>query len=344
MRRPRCTRTKARLVKCEAKIKAYENGRLQKMQEQAGIKVEMNGEAPTGILSGKTKARNAKTRLEAVNYQGKQHTGAKEALKATSEFYLDLFTAKAGPGGLPVDFKLERSFPSEDATALRAPWEEEEIKWALAEMATGSAKKASRCGHYGAGKLTYLGYADDTTFLLKGRMQLGMAEKLLRDFEQMSGLEANCDKTVVMPLGRQRDEPPLPVSPFKWTAGDEPERLLGVWITSGGDAKPSWKKALRRMETELKKREEKYLTTTARVAVINAYVMPIAPFQAQVYPPPDTIWEELRRLCHAFVSGGRASVGPGFILWSAELMQMRSDGGLGVINLRNRLDARQAGS
>ncbi|CAI5458357.1 unnamed protein product [Closterium sp. Yama58-4] len=170
----------------------------------------------------------------------------------------------------------------------------------------------------GAGKLTYLGYADDTTFLLKGRAQLDAAGELLRDFEQMSRLAANCDKTVVMPLGKQRDEQPPAASPFKWAARDEPERLLGVWITSSGDAKPSWRKALRRMETELKKWEEKYLTTTARVAVINAYVMPIALFQAQV-----------------------ASAGPGFILWSAELMQMRrSDGGLGVINIRNRLDAK----
>ncbi|CAI5536832.1 unnamed protein product [Closterium sp. Naga37s-1] len=135
----------------------------------------------------------------------------------------------------------------------------------------------------GAGKLTYLGYADDTTFLLKGRAQLDMAEKLLCDFARVSGLAANCDKTVVMPLGRQRDEQPPPVSLLKWAARDEREG---------------------------------------------------------VPPPPDAIWEELRRLCHAFVSGGRASAGPRFILWSAELMQMRrSDGGLGLINLRNRLDA-----
>ncbi|CAI7843812.1 unnamed protein product [Closterium sp. NIES-53] len=169
----------------------------------------------------------------------------------------------------------------------------------------------------GAGKLTYLGYADDITFFLEGGR---------------SWTWRRCCS--------QRDETSPVATPFKWAAPDEPERLLGVWITSGGDARPSWRRAVSRMEAELKKWEEKYLTTTAKVAVINAYGMPIALFQAQAYPPPDTIWEELCRHCHAFVSGGRASAGPGFILWSAELMQMRrGEGGLGVINLRNRPDA-----
>ncbi|CAI5995141.1 unnamed protein product [Closterium sp. NIES-65] len=191
-----------------------------------------------------------------------------------------------------------------------------------------------------AGRLTYLGYADDTTLLLNGRSQLGDAELLLKEFEKMSGLAVNWDKSVVLPLGRQRDIPPPADGAFKWASRDDPERLLGVWITPGGDAKPSRKRALSRMEAKLKKWEAKFLTTTARVTVVNAYVMPIALFQAQIYPPPDTIWEELRRLCHAFVSGGRANSESGFILWNGDLMQLeREEGGLGVINLKDRLDA-----
>ncbi|CAI5477353.1 unnamed protein product [Closterium sp. Yama58-4] len=82
----------------------------------------------------------------------------------------------------------------------------------------------------GAGKLTYLGYADDSTLLLKDRSQLNDAEKLLRDFECQSGLAVNWDKSVVLPLGRQRDLPPRDGS-FKWASRDDPERLLGVCVT-----------------------------------------------------------------------------------------------------------------
>ncbi|CAI5953975.1 unnamed protein product [Closterium sp. NIES-65] len=192
----------------------------------------------------------------------------------------------------------------------------------------------------GAGKLTYVGYADDTTLLLKGRSQLVDAKLLPKEFEQRLGLVVNLDKSVVLPLGSQSDVPPPMAGSFKWASRDDPEHLLGVWITQGGEAKPSWKRALKIMEAGLKKWEAKFLTSTARVTVVNAYIMPIVLFQVQIYPPPGTIWEELRRLCHAFVSGGRASLKAGFILWSKELMQpKREERGLGAL-----LKARGMGS
>ncbi|CAI5963817.1 unnamed protein product [Closterium sp. NIES-65] len=89
----------------------------------------------------------------------------------------------------------------------------------------------------GAGKLTYLGYANDTTLLLNGRSQLGEAELLLKEFEQVSGLAVNWDKSVVLPLGSQRDIPPPADGAFKWASRNDPERLLGVWITPGGGRK-----------------------------------------------------------------------------------------------------------
>ncbi|CAI5468772.1 unnamed protein product [Closterium sp. Yama58-4] len=521
MCKPRCPRAKARLARCEAKLKAYVEGRRRKLQEQAGIKMEMNGEAPTGYLSSRVKARKAKTRLADVLYQGSRYEGAKEALAAASAFYTKLFAAGADTqlewsvdkrlsledvagsvrpgkrrrssvrwrrwhrmmqflkefewtGALPKEFstavtvllhkkgakddlqnyrpitllstvykliakvlanrirnKLEsvvstgqfgflpgRSIAgavavAEDvidaANAGQEDWlmllvdfrkafdsvargylfdvlrkmgfPETYVKW-VEGLHQGAATRICNDGWLGeevpvltgvrqgcplapylflcavepfcqearrrwlgisvkdAGRMTYLGYADDTTLLLNGRSQLGDAELLLKEFEKMSGLAVNWDKSVVLPLGRQRGILPPADGAFKWASRDDPERLLGVWITPGGDAKPSWKKALSRMEAELKKWEAKFLTTMARVTVVNAYIMPIALFQAQIYPPPDTIWEELRRLCHAFVSGGRASSEPGFILWNGDLMQLgREEGGLGVINLKDRLDA-----
>ncbi|CAI5478739.1 unnamed protein product [Closterium sp. Yama58-4] len=368
----------------------------------------------------RVKARKAKTRLADVLYQGSRYEGAKEALRAASDFYTKLFAAGADT---QLDWSVDKCLSLEDVAALSAPWEEAEVKRALTEMALGKTpgrdglpkelwesqwellgkqmmlESVVSTGQFGflpgrsiagavavaadlidvanagqedwlmllidfrkafdsvargylfdvlrkmgfpetyvkwveglhqgaatriwndgwlgdevpvltgearrrwlginvkeAGKLTYLGYADDTTLLLGGRSQLGNAELQLKEFEQMSRLAVNWDKSVVLPLGRQRDIPPPADGAFKWASRDDPERLLGVWIKPGGDA--------------------------------------------QVYPPPDTIWEELRRLCHAFVSGGRASLEPCFILWNRDLMQLkREEGGLGVINLKDRLDA-----
>ncbi|CAI5535884.1 unnamed protein product [Closterium sp. Naga37s-1] len=475
MSRPRCSRAKARLAKCEAKLKAYVEGRRRKMQEQAGIKVEMNGEAPTGFLSSRIKARKAKMRLVDIFHQGLRYEAAKEAPKAASDFYTKLFAAGADS---QLNWPVDKRLSPEDAVELSAPWEEAEVKRALAEMAPGKTpgrdglpkelwesqwdllggqmmrflkefertgllskefstavtvllhKKGAKddlqnyrlitllstvykliakilanrikkklesvvsAGQFGflpgrgiagavaiaadvidaadtrkedwlmllvdfrkafdlvargylfevlrkmgfpevyvkwveglhqgaatricndgwlkeevpvqtgvrqgcplapylflcavepfyqeakrrwlginvkgAGKLTYLGYADDTTLLLNGRSQLGDAELLLKEFEQVSGLAVSWDKSVVLPLGSQRDIPPPVDCSFKWASRDDAERLLGVWITPGGGT------------------------------------------QSQ----------------------------PGFILWNGDLMQLGGEeGGLGVINLKDWLDA-----
>ncbi|CAI5993488.1 unnamed protein product [Closterium sp. NIES-64] len=123
----------------EAKLKAYEDGRRQKLQEQAGVKVEMNGEAPTGFMTAKIKARKARTRLVEVNYNGIRHEGAKEALMAASSFYTQLFAARKGPANSQLDWELDTRPPPppEDAEELCAPWEEAEVKRALEEMARG---------------------------------------------------------------------------------------------------------------------------------------------------------------------------------------------------------------
>ncbi|CAI5962053.1 unnamed protein product [Closterium sp. NIES-64] len=336
---------------------------------------------PRAFFSAKIKARKARTRLVEVNYQGARHEGAKESLKAASEFTRDclrLARMRIWTGRWTgashrmtfetsqkshLDWSVDRSFSPDDAEALSAPWQEAEVKRAPAEMAPGKTpgrdglpkelweslwdllggqmmqflkefertgslssefstvvtmllhKKGAKddlqnyrpitllstvykliakvlanrvkgklervvsAGQFGflpgrsiagavsaaadvidaanAGqedwlmllvdfrkafdsvargymfdvlrkmgfpeayvtwveglhKLTYLGYADDTTLLLRDRSQLGEAEILLKDFELRSGLVVNWDKSVVLPLGRQRDEPPPATGP-----------------------------------------------------------------------------------------------------------------------------------
>ncbi|CAI5464616.1 unnamed protein product [Closterium sp. Yama58-4] len=54
-------------------------------------------------------------------------------------------------------------------------------------------KKLGICEDHGD-RLAYLGYADDTTLVLKGKQQIGRAEALLEEFEARSGLRVNQDK------------------------------------------------------------------------------------------------------------------------------------------------------
>ncbi|CAI5481842.1 unnamed protein product [Closterium sp. Yama58-4] len=140
MNEPWCSRAKARLAKCEAKLIVI-------------------------------KTRKARTRLVEIEYQGVRHGGAKEALKAASDFYTRLFAAGVDS---PLDRLVDRRFSPEEAEALCAPWEEAEVKRALAEMAPGKTP-----GRDGLPKELWESQWD----LLGGQMM-----QFLKEFERMGSL------------------------------------------------------------------------------------------------------------------------------------------------------------
>ncbi|CAI5472702.1 unnamed protein product [Closterium sp. Yama58-4] len=140
------------------------------------------------------------------------------------------------------------------------------------------------------GSLDYIGYADDTTLVLKGKEQVVVAEKLLGEFAEISGLKVNRDKTTLMPLGKNLRRLQPITSSFKWAEKNASERLLGIWITSGGSPGPAWDKAFEKVSAVLSCWETKHLKTSAWVTIINSYAMPILLFQAQIYAPPYEVW------------------------------------------------------
>ncbi|CAI5479067.1 unnamed protein product [Closterium sp. Yama58-4] len=182
-------------------------------------------------------------------------------------------------------------------------------------------------------RLAYLGYADDTTLVLKGKQQIGRAEALLEVFEARSGLRVNKDTSAILPLGKNLEKGKDKESAFTWVEPKEAERLMGVWVSPSGSAEVTWERALARAAEELVKWRSQQLTTTARVAVVNAYVCPVLAFQGQVYPPSEKIWNRIMKLLVNFISGNRGSEEHHFSLWSRELIfRPRKDGGLGVLD------------
>ncbi|CAI5999139.1 unnamed protein product [Closterium sp. NIES-65] len=191
-----------------------------------------------------------------------------------------------------------------------------------------------------ATELSYVGYADDTTLILKREEQLREAEAVLEQFGAMSSMRTNKDKSVVMPLGRNKWKSGAEGVNFKWAADGVPERMLGIWITPNGDAWPSWGKAWEKGKTELVKWESQHLLTAARVIAINAYIMPIFIFQGQVYPPPEELWKHIKKTCDNYVSSREATADKYFVLWSGELARLpNKEGGLGLIDPKARIDS-----
>ncbi|CAI5973081.1 unnamed protein product [Closterium sp. NIES-65] len=143
-------------------------------------------------------------------------------------------------------------------------------------------QELSKCklgiGRRDTGKLTFLGYTDNTSLLLRGAEQVSVAAGVLDDFGKKSGLKVNHDKTVLFPLGRNRGKPPPTDLQYKWADKGEPERLLGVWITPNRDPLPSWEKTLDKARKELAKWEVEWerLAFNRRIPFRGA-----SPFQNQ---------------------------------------------------------------
>ncbi|CAI5476424.1 unnamed protein product [Closterium sp. Yama58-4] len=69
---------------------------------------------------------------------------------------------------------------------------------ALEPLCCKIKEKGLRVSAEGAEVLSYVGYADDTTLILKGVEQLKEAEMILEQFGELSGLKTNKDKSVKM--------------------------------------------------------------------------------------------------------------------------------------------------
>ncbi|CAI5481364.1 unnamed protein product [Closterium sp. Yama58-4] len=192
----------------------------------------------------------------------------------------------------------------------------------------------------GGEAVSYVGYADDTSLILNGEAQLQAAAGALDWFGELSGLHINRDKSIIMPLGRNKGRTTLPGVTFKWAETGVPERLLGVWVSPDGEAGPSWEKAWEKGKKELAKWESHHLLTAARVTIINNYIMPILLFQAQIHPPPEELWEKMRKTCDNYVSKGEAMAEKIFVLWSGELARLpKKEGGLGLVDPKERIDS-----
>ncbi|CAI5463223.1 unnamed protein product [Closterium sp. Yama58-4] len=361
---------------------------------RSGLKVQLDGEAPTSFLTALIKSRRARTGIKELVRNGVSHTEARGILEAATCHFREAFDEVPAGGAEPSLEWSPRNMLDEAAVAsLSLEWSEQEVKQALKEVAndkspgrdglpkelfqrhwellrepvmkmigefiaTGRLPEVANeavtillckkgrnensdwylllidfekaydsvrrgfivetvaswvsrqdllaegrklgIGEGSCDRLSYVGYADDTTLLLEGEQQLKDAGVLLQEYAEVSGLKVNKGKSAVLPIGRNVGQQAPDGMEYKWVGANEVDRLLGVWISPGGEADATWEKAFDRAAGEPSKWSTKYLTTGARVTVINSYVLPIFLFQAQVYPPDDLLWRRVEKLIENF--------------------------------------------
>ncbi|CAI5969000.1 unnamed protein product [Closterium sp. NIES-65] len=129
------------LTSREAMLERYWDSRRDFPQTRTGLKVQLNGEAPTALLSAMVKSRKARTGIKELVRNGVSHTEAKEILAAATGHFAEAFGEQSGNDGAePVlDWTLRRVLEEASAEAISRDWTEAEVKQATGELANGKS-------------------------------------------------------------------------------------------------------------------------------------------------------------------------------------------------------------
>ncbi|CAI7805556.1 unnamed protein product [Closterium sp. NIES-54] len=88
----------ALLTTCEAMLKRYWDGRRNLLQTRTGLKVQLDGEAPTGLLSTLVKSRKAKTGIKELVRGGVSYSDAKVVLDEATRHFKEVFDVASAEG------------------------------------------------------------------------------------------------------------------------------------------------------------------------------------------------------------------------------------------------------
>ncbi|CAI7795854.1 unnamed protein product [Closterium sp. NIES-54] len=120
----------------EAMLQRYWDGRRNLMQLRTGLKIQLDGEAPTSFLTALVKSRKARTGIKELVRNGVSHTVAREILGAATCHFKEVFDEAPAGGTKPrLEWSPRKTLDVVAAESLTKDWSEQEVKQALKELA-----------------------------------------------------------------------------------------------------------------------------------------------------------------------------------------------------------------
>ncbi|CAI5482617.1 unnamed protein product [Closterium sp. Yama58-4] len=120
----------------EAMLQRYWDGRRNLLQIRTGLKVHLEGEAPTSFPTALVKSRKAKMGIKELVRNGISHTKVRKILEAaTCHFREALDEAPAGTTEPRLEWSLRKTLDEVSAESLTRDWLEQEVKHVLKELA-----------------------------------------------------------------------------------------------------------------------------------------------------------------------------------------------------------------
>ncbi|XP_010678138.1 uncharacterized protein LOC104893701 [Beta vulgaris subsp. vulgaris] len=155
-------------------------------------------------------------------------------------------------------------------------------------------------------KIHHLIFADDLMLFSKGDFKsVVLLVRTLKAFAEASGLEASPDKTAIYFGSVTEDEQSriLRVSGYK--KGSFPFRCLGVPITSKRLTKAECDILVDRMVKRIMSWSSRHLSYAARITLVNAVLMSLHTYWAQIFLLPKCVLHRIIQVCMAFLWEGK---------------------------------------
>ncbi|KAL2933614.1 LINE-1 retrotransposable element ORF2 protein [Bienertia sinuspersici] len=168
-------------------------------------------------------------------------------------------------------------------------------------------------------KLTHLCFVDDLILCSKGDTEsIRLMIKCFQAFSATSGLKANCAKTKIYTCGVPKETVQQIIQETGFKEGTLPFRYLGVPICSKKISVGQCEQLLEKITARIKIWSSKNISYAGRMQLINAVLLSIHQYWAQVMVLPKTILKQVEAICRAFLWTGQwFSLSPGNVKWES---------------------------
>ena len=174
-------------------------------------------------------------------------------------------------------------------------------------------------------------FADDLTMFLKTNEELRAVLKVLKEYQEVSGLEINYKKSEIMELDYSYD---MSIGIPK----KDKVKITGIWFSLDHDkmVKHNWEDVCSKVAGKLNNWRGRNLSEVGRSTIVKAQVAPIVLYVATVIPLPQDAEKDLSRMTYKFIGKGSEKE------QRALLCKKKESGGLEIPNWKARCTSAMA--
>ena len=183
--------------------------------------------------------------------------------------------------------------------------------------------------------LTHLCFADDLLVFTDGtRRSIAGILRIFADFEVISGLKINLEKTVLYMAGQTVEQEAETLASFPFASGQLPVRYLGLPLLTKRMTVSDYMPLVEKIRKRMSSWTGRFLSHAGRLQLINSVIMSLANFWLAAFRLSGSCLKEIESLCAAFLwSGPVLKPTKAKVSWQ-DICLPKNEGGLGIRSLK----------